>query len=254
MTVFFRELWYSSAAICTSPSLTAAPSSWKSCKPCFGTATFYYVARFVESPELRQTLPQSGGYFAFSLVGFVFLDYLNAALDTFDRSLEEARDSGTLEHLLVTQTSLPGNSRRFRPLSFRRHKPLRIAVYIAWGALFFWLSPTTPLIGPPVVLVLLVSLLAFSGLGILSASYLLLFKRGNPAQMASPRSLQHRRRNAFPVSILPDWLHSSRASIPSPTRSTPCAPRFSAPSIPRRASSSRHTAALRGHSIANQHC
>ena len=28
-------------------------------------------------------------------------------MDTFDQSLEEARDSGTLEHLLVTQTSLP---------------------------------------------------------------------------------------------------------------------------------------------------
>ena len=73
----------------------------------FGAAMFYYVARFVDTPALQHTLPQGGSYFAFSLVGFVFLDYLNAALDTFDRSLEEARDSGTLEHLLVTQTSLP---------------------------------------------------------------------------------------------------------------------------------------------------
>src|ERR1700741_4747791 len=74
----------------------------------FGAAMFYYVARFVDSPALAQALPQGGSYFAFSLVGFVFLDYLNAALDTYDRSLEEARDNGTLEHLLVTQTSLPG--------------------------------------------------------------------------------------------------------------------------------------------------
>jgi len=73
----------------------------------FGTAMFYYVGRFVDSPQLRQALPQGGTYFAFSLVGFVFLDYMNASLDTFDRSLEEARNSGTLEHLLVTQTSLP---------------------------------------------------------------------------------------------------------------------------------------------------
>src|SRR5271163_2483056 len=73
----------------------------------FGVAMFFYVARFVDSPQLRNALPQGGGYFAFSLIGFVFLDYLNAAMDTFDRSLEEARDSGTLEHLLVTQTSLP---------------------------------------------------------------------------------------------------------------------------------------------------
>ena len=56
----------------------------------FGAAMFYYVARFVDTPELQRALPQGGGYFVFSLVGYVFLDYLNAALDTFDRSLEEA--------------------------------------------------------------------------------------------------------------------------------------------------------------------
>jgi len=73
----------------------------------FGAAMFYYIARFVDTPALQQALPQGGSYFAFSLVGFVFLDYLNAALDTFDRGLEESRDTGTLEHLLITQTSLP---------------------------------------------------------------------------------------------------------------------------------------------------
>src|SRR5467141_5376424 len=73
----------------------------------FGAAMFYYVARFVDSPALRDALPQGKTYFAYSLAGFVFFDYLNAALDTFDRSLQEARDSGTLEPLLITQTSLP---------------------------------------------------------------------------------------------------------------------------------------------------
>src|SRR6516164_9747065 len=72
----------------------------------FGAATFYYVARFVDSPQLREALPQGETYFAYSLVGFVFFDYLNAALDTFDRSLQEARDTGTLEPLLTTQVSL----------------------------------------------------------------------------------------------------------------------------------------------------
>src|ERR1700746_4238521 len=73
----------------------------------FGAAMFYYVARFVDSPALRETLPQGKSYFAYSLAGFVFFDYLNAALDTFDRSLQDARDAGTLEPLLVMQVSLP---------------------------------------------------------------------------------------------------------------------------------------------------
>jgi ABC-2 type transport system permease protein len=170
----------------------------------FGTALFYYVGRFVDSPQLQQALPQGGTYFAFSLVGFVYLDYMNAALDTFDRSLEEARNSGTLEHLLVTQTSLPvvvvGSA--LYPFAATT---LRIAVYIAWGALLFqfplhaanWLT---------VAVVLLATLLAFSGLGILSASYLLLFKRGNPAKWFMLGLSSVAGGMLFPVNLLPEWL------------------------------------------------
>ena len=71
----------------------------------FGAATFYYVARFVDSPQLRQTLPQGISYFAFTLVGFIFFDYLHAALDSFDRSLQEARDSSTLEPMLGVEVA-----------------------------------------------------------------------------------------------------------------------------------------------------
>jgi len=170
----------------------------------FGAAMFYYVARFVDTPALRQALPQGGSYFAFSLVGFVFLDYLNAALDTFDRSLEEARDNGTLEQLLVTQTSLPVFVAGSAIYPFAA-TTLRIVVYVAWGATLFgfplraanWLA---------VLAVLLATLLAFSGLGILSAGYLLLFKRGNPAKWFFLGVSSVAGGMLFPVSILPDWL------------------------------------------------
>ena len=170
----------------------------------FGAAMFYYVARFVDTPALRHALPQGGSYFAFSLVGFVFLDYLNAALDTFDRSLEEARDNGTLEQLLVTQTSLPVFVAGSAIYPFAA-TTLRIVVYVAWGATLFgfplraanWLA---------VFAVLLATLLAFSGLGILSAGYLLLFKRGNPAKWFFLGVSSVAGGMLFPVSILPDWL------------------------------------------------
>jgi ABC-2 type transport system permease protein len=170
----------------------------------FGTATFYYVARLVDSPTVQQALPQQSGYFAFSLVGFVFLDYLNAALNTFDQSLIEARDSGTLEHVLVTQTSLPvflAGSSIYPFVS----TTIRIMVYIAWGAILFgfplasanWLAVSS---------VLVASLLAFSGLGILSASYVLLFKRGNPAKWLFLGITSLTSGTLFPVSVLPRGL------------------------------------------------
>jgi ABC-2 type transport system permease protein len=170
----------------------------------FGATMFFYAARFVDSPQLRSALPQSGSYFAFALVGFVFFDYLNVAMDTFDTSLMEARDSGTLEHLLVTQTSLPlmlaGSS--IYPFVVTT---LRIAVYIAWGALLFHF-PLTSANWVSVIVVLAASLLSFAGLGILSASYLLLFKRGNPAKWLLIGLWGIAGGMLFPVSILPDWL------------------------------------------------
>ena len=170
----------------------------------FGVAMFFYIARFVDSPQLQHTLPQSGGYFAFSLIGFVFLDYLNAAMNTFENSLVEARDSGTLEHLLVTQTPLPIILAGSAIYPFVA-STLRIVVYLAWGAAVFGF-PLRDANWAAVVAVLIATLFAFSGLGILSASYLLLFKRGNPAKWFLLGVSSVAGGMLFPVSVLPDWL------------------------------------------------
>lgn len=170
----------------------------------FGAATFYYVARFVDSPQLRQTLPQGTSYFAYTLVGFVFFDYLHAALDSFDRSLQEARDSGTLEPMLVTQVSLPvvvAGSALYPFLA----TTVRIAVYLAWGSLLFGF-PLRSANWFTVAAVLVISLLAFSGMGILSAAYLLLFKRGNPSKWFVLSVSTVTGGMLFPVGILPVWL------------------------------------------------
>ena len=66
----------------------------------FGSASFYFLSRFVESPALRKSLPPGTTYFSFALVGIAFFDYLSVALTTFDASLQEARQNGTLENLL----------------------------------------------------------------------------------------------------------------------------------------------------------
>src|SRR5579864_7206533 len=148
----------------------------------FGSATFYFLSRFIESPTLEKSLPPGANYFSFALVGIAFFDYLSVALSTFDQSLQDARQNGTLENLLVTQTSLSvilaGSSLYpFVLLS------LRTMIYLGWGAALFGF----PLRGANwlgAICILAASVLAFSGLGILSASYLLVFKRGNPVNWA----------------------------------------------------------------------
>jgi ABC-2 type transport system permease protein len=178
----------------------------------FGVATFYYLSRFVQSPELTRALPQRGNYFAFALIGFVLFDYLGVALDSFDKTLEDARQNRTLEALLVTQTTLP--VMLFGSLIYPFAATLlRTLVYLAWGVLLFGFS----LRGanwPGAIVVLLASVLAFSGLGVLSTSYVLLFKRGNPAKWLLLGVSGFVGGMMYPVSVLPGYLQAVARLIP----------------------------------------
>ncbi len=140
------------------------------------------------------------------------VDVLPRRHSTLDGSLQEARQNGTLENLLVTQTSLPvilaGSS--LYPFVLMS---LRTAIYIGWGAVLFGF----PLEGANwlgALLVLGASVLAFSGLGILSASYLLIFKRGNPVNWAILGLSSVLSGMLYPISVLPVWLQRVARLIP----------------------------------------
>jgi ABC-2 type transport system permease protein len=178
----------------------------------FGVASFYFLSKFIASPQLERSLPQGTSYFSFVLVGLAFFDYLSVVLHNFDESLQDARQNGTLENLLVTQTSLPvilaGSSLYpFVLLS------LRTVIYLGWGAALFGF----PLRGanwPGALLILAASILAFTGLGILSASYLLVFKKGNPVNWAVVGLSSVMGGMMYPVSVLPTWLRYVARMIP----------------------------------------
>ena len=178
----------------------------------FGVAGFYFLSRFFESPQLERALPQGGSYFSFALVGLAFFDYLSVALRTFDDSLQDARQNGMLENLLVTQTSLPvilaGSS--LYPFALLS---LRTVIYLGWGAALFGF-PLREANWPGALLVLAASILAFSGLGILSASYLLVFKRGNPLNWAAIGLSSVVGGMMYPVSVLLSWLQQVARLVP----------------------------------------
>ena len=173
----------------------------------FGVATFYYLSRFVSKGELAQVLPAGTDYFAFALVGFAFFDYLTVSLTAFDNSITEAQQNGTLEAMLVTETPLTMILVASAAYPFVL-LALRTVVYLAWGALIFhfplreanWLGA---------FVILVTSILAFAGLGIISTSYLLLFKRGNPARWLIVGASGLLGGIMYPVSVLPvplQWL------------------------------------------------
>jgi len=59
----------------------------------FAAAGFYFLSRFIESPQLERALPPGTSYFSFALVGLAFFDYLSVALRAFDEGLQDARQT-----------------------------------------------------------------------------------------------------------------------------------------------------------------
>jgi ABC-2 type transport system permease protein len=178
----------------------------------FGAATFYYLARFVDNPQLDTTLAAGSNYFAFALVGFAFFDYLSVALSAFDGSIEEARQNRTLEALLVTQTPLSVILTGSAIYPFAA-LALRTCIYLGWGALFFGFAPRNANWAAAMV-ILLASILACAGLGILSASYQILFKRGNPAKWVVLGVSGLVCGMMYPVAVLPRPLQAVARFIP----------------------------------------
>jgi len=98
---------FSFSVICGSPAPIAARLFLEAVEALFGAAMFYYVARFVDSPALRDALSAGETYFAYSRPVSFSLTTSMPRWIPLTASLQEARDSGTLEPLLVTQVSLP---------------------------------------------------------------------------------------------------------------------------------------------------
>jgi ABC-2 type transport system permease protein len=173
----------------------------------FGVATFYYLSRFVSNSELSHSLPVGTDYFAFALVGFAFFDYLTVSMSAFDSSITEAQQNGTLEAMLVTETPLTmiliaSTAYPFALLA------IRTVIYLAWGVLLFHF-PIQEANWTGALAILLVSILAFAGLGVISTSYLLLFKRGNPARWIIVGASSLLGGMMYPVSVLPvplQWM------------------------------------------------
>lgn len=178
----------------------------------FGVATFFYLSRFVDSPELQKMLPEGSNYFAFALVGFAFFDYLSVAISAFDSSIQEARQNRTLEALLVTQTPLSVIVAGSAAYPFAA-LALRTCVYLGWGALFFGFAPRqADWLGA--LAILAASILAFAGLGILAAAYQILFKRGNPAKWVVLGVSGLVGGMMYPVAVLPGPLQAVARLIP----------------------------------------
>jgi ABC-2 type transport system permease protein len=144
------------------------------------TFVFFYIGRIFQG-YIPPTLAQYGEYFPFVITGFAFMGYLNVGLSSFPGTIQSEQFQGTLEatissgaspYMLSVATPFPGYIRT----------TIRIVFYLLIAYLFLGM----PVMDVNVWLLLLtvvISLLPYTGLGMISGAFIIAFKRGNPVSL-----------------------------------------------------------------------
>lgn len=174
---------------------------------------FFFVAKLVDGSADASIAPYAGGYFSFVLLGVSLQRYLNISLSSFSSSLRESQLSGTLESMFAAPLRLPLFLFGSTLYSFW-FNALRIFLWLAVGGLLFGAEldwARLPLALPAILL----TIVAFSCLGILTASYTMVFKRGDPVGTFIPMASYLLGGVYFPVSLLPGWLQKVALLVPT---------------------------------------
>jgi len=173
---------------------------------------FFFLSRLVGKTISGPLSPYGGSYFPFVLIGIALQNYLTVSLSRFSGSLRESQLSGTLEAVLSAPISLPiflaGST--FYSFVFNA---LRVFIYLGAGTLLFDVHLNWVRL-PAAVGILILTMAAFSSLGIFASAFIVLFKRGDPVNWGFSVISWLLGGVYYPVSILPGWLQRVADVIP----------------------------------------
>jgi ABC-2 type transport system permease protein len=178
----------------------------------FSTVTFHFLAKLIGENFNAQLKPYGGNYFSFVLIGLAFSNYLQVSLQGFSKVIREAQVMGIMEALLVTETSV-----RMIILSSSLYNflvtSLRVLVYLLLG-IFLFSMDLQQANYPGAVAILLLAIPAFSCLGIISASFIVVMKKGDPLSWLISSLSWLIGGVYYPIAVLPDWLQHFSYLLP----------------------------------------
>lgn len=178
----------------------------------FAVASFYFVSRLLDDGAAPLLAPYGGDYFAFVLVGIALVGFQNTGLSSFSSMVSSAQAQGTLEAMLVTPTKLSHIVLFSSAWSFL-FTSFTVLVYLAFGAFVFGADLAHANVASA-LLVLTLTTLLFTGVGVLSGSTILVLKRGDPVSWLFGSLSTFFAGTYFPISVLPAWVQTMAHAFP----------------------------------------
>jgi len=169
-------------------------------------AAFFFLARIIGRAPFRSYEP-----FPFILVGMAVNGYMTTALACFSLAVRGNQPIGTLKAVLATRTS---------PLSFMllsstypfARAAFDAGLYLAGGAMFGVSLARANV--PGALLLFLLSVLVFGSIGVLSATFTLVFKRGDPFLWLFGGLSWLLGGVYYPIEVLPRFLYYAAQLLP----------------------------------------
>ncbi len=168
----------------------------------------YFVSQLI---RVTPTLEQYGGYLPFAIIGLAVSSYFQTGFSSFAGAIRNEQMAGTLEALLMTPTRIP---------------TIVIASSV-WDFLWATAVAVTYLLTAQMVLgidlqgngalafaLLVLTTLIFASLGVISASFVMVFKRGDPIGLVIGSVSTLLGGVFYPVSALPEWVQTISHLLP----------------------------------------
>ena len=170
----------------------------------FSVSLFYFIALLFGDAADPYLGRYGTDYFSFVLVGIAFSNYFGVGLSSFSSRIRQAQTTGTLEAMLTTptkHTTIVISSSLWEYLM----TTLRVFVYLAIGVIFMGVTFKDANYASA-SLVLLLSIISFSSLGIIAASFILVLKRGDPITWIVSSISSLLGGVYYPINVLPEGL------------------------------------------------
>lgn len=178
----------------------------------FACATVYFLSLVVDPGVQVWEATQGHGYFLYAVVGIGLHDAMMSILSAFSMRLRQEQLQGTLEAMFATRTSwgrlmLAGGG--YPVLAALLRFSLYLTVAMLFGATWRLgaLVNSLPFLG--------LGILAFLALGVASAAFTLLLKRGEPVALILSALSFLLGGTVFPVTVLPVELQMLSRVLPN---------------------------------------
>ena len=178
----------------------------------FNLLVFYFLSKLVGNSAAPYLKPYGGNYFAFVLIGLAFSGYFGVGLNSFAANLREAQTTGTLEAMLMTPTRLSTviMSSSIYDYGF---VTFQVFVYLALGGLLFGVQLDKGNT-PAALVVLVLTIIAMTSLGIIAASFIMVLKRGDPVTLLISSLAVLLGGVYYPIQLMPQWLQQLSRLLP----------------------------------------